>query len=56
MKDTTDTDHDLLIRIDERLIKLDTCFTNHLRHHFMVTMAMLTALLGLTMAFILMVI
>jgi len=39
------TDHDLLIRIDERVSKLDRCMTNHLRHHWVVTTAALTALL-----------
>ena len=37
------TDHDLLIRIDERVSKLDRCMTNHLRHHWMVTLAALAA-------------
>jgi len=39
------TDHDLLIRIDERVSKLDRCMSNHLRHHWVVTAAALTALL-----------
>jgi len=39
------SDHDLLIRIDERVSKLDRCMTNHLRHHWVVTAAALTALL-----------
>ena len=39
------TDHDLLIRIDERVSKLDRCMTNHLKHHWVVTAAALTALL-----------
>ena len=39
------TDHDLLIRIDERVQKLDRCMSNHLRHHWVVTAAALTALL-----------
>jgi len=38
------TDHDLLIRIDERVRKLDRCMVNHLRQHWMVTLAALTAL------------
>ena len=37
------SDHDLLIRIDERVNKLDRCMTNHLRHHWVVTTAALTA-------------
>ena len=39
------SDHDLLIRIDERVRKLDRCMSNHLRHHWVVTAAALTALL-----------
>ena len=27
------TDHDLLVRIDERVQKLDKCITEHLRDH-----------------------
>lgn len=38
------SDHDLLIRIDERVNKLRTCMTNHLRHHWAITILMLTAL------------
>ena len=37
------SDHDLLIRIDERVSKLDRCMTNHLRHHWVVTVAAVTA-------------
>ena len=40
------TDHDLLIRIDERVRKLARCMTNHLRHHWIITVAALTALFG----------
>ena len=40
------TDHDLLIRIDERVQKLDRCMTNHLRHHWAVTMLALGAVLS----------
>jgi uncharacterized membrane protein len=39
------TDHDLLIRIDERVAKLDRCMTNHLAHHWAVSMAVLGAVL-----------
>lgn len=46
-KNTIDTDHDLLIRIDERLIKVDTCLSNHLRHHWAITVVLLTVVLGL---------
>lgn len=38
-------DHDLLIRIDERVTKLDRCMTNHLAHHWGVTLAAVGALL-----------
>ena len=30
-------DHDLLIRIDERTQKLAQCMTNHLAHHWAMT-------------------
>ena len=43
--DRTVSDHDLLIRIDERVQKLDRCMSNHLKHHWVVTAAALTALL-----------
>jgi hypothetical protein len=46
-KNTIDTDHDLLVRIDERLKKVDTCLSNHLKHHFMITMVLLATVLGL---------
>jgi len=39
------TDHDLLIRIDERVAKLDRCITNHLAHHWACTLALLGAVL-----------
>jgi hypothetical protein len=48
------TDHDLLIRIDERVQKLDRCVANHLAHHWAVTLALvgsvLTALASLAIA------
>ena len=40
-------DHDWLIRIDERVQKLDRCFSNHLYHHWTITIALLVAVLGL---------
>jgi hypothetical protein len=40
------TDHDLLIRIDERVGKLDRCMTNHLAHHWAVSVAVLGAVLA----------
>jgi hypothetical protein len=39
------SDHDLLIRIDERVHKLDRCMTNHLAHHWSVSVAVLGAVL-----------
>ena len=40
-------DHDLLIRIDERTMKLEGCFTNHLKHHWAITLVLLVSILGL---------
>ncbi len=40
------SDHDLLIRIDERLKKVDRCLANHLRHHWRVTVIALTVAAG----------
>jgi len=49
-------DHDLLIGLNEKVEVLDKHFTNHLAHHWAVTIVLLTSLLGLvatvlTMAF-----
>ena len=41
----TVSDHDLLIRIDERVQKLDRCMSNHLAHHWGVSIAVLVAVL-----------
>ena len=38
------SDHDLLIRIDERVEKLDRCMSNHLKHHWAITLAAVGAL------------
>ena len=47
-QDTTNfSDHDLLIRIDERLKKVDMCLNNHLRHHWAITVVLLLTVLGL---------
>ncbi len=47
-KHTTNiNDHDLLIRIDERIKKIDTCLSNHLRHHWAITLVLLVSILGL---------
>jgi len=43
---TEPSDHDLLIRIDERVRKLDRCLTNHLRHHWAVTLLALGAVVS----------
>jgi len=40
------TDHDLLVRIDERVQKIDKCLSNHLSHHWALTLAIATALVG----------
>lgn len=37
------SDHNLLIRIDERVKKIDKCLGNHLKHHFLITVAALSA-------------
>ena len=40
------SDHDLLIRIDERVKKIDRCMGNHLRHHWAITMMAVSAMLA----------
>ncbi len=40
------TDHDLLIRIDERVTKLDRCMSNHFKQHWAILLAAGTAMLG----------
>lgn len=40
------SDHDLLIRIDERVEKLDRCMSNHLKHHRTITLAVIGAFLA----------
>ena len=40
------TDHELLVRIDERVNKIDRCLSNHLAHHWALTLAVGTALVG----------
>jgi len=40
--DTPITDHDLLIRIDERTRKLDKCMANHLATHQRLLVAVIT--------------
>jgi hypothetical protein len=40
------TDHDLLIRIDERTARIDRRLAEHLRHHWAVTLAAVGAVLS----------
>ena len=41
---------ELLIRVDERVDGLTTQFSNHIRHHWMVTIPVLLIALGLLVA------
>ncbi len=43
-------DHDLLVRIDERLLGLQTHFTNHIRHHWLLTVPLIMTVVGLVIA------
>ena len=43
---TFESDHDLLVRIDERVQKLDKCMTNHLSEHWKLTLLALSAALA----------
>ena len=43
-------DHDLLVRIDERTITMSKQFSNHIKHHWMVTIPVLVIALGLLIA------
>ena len=47
------SDHDLLIRIDERVKKLDRCMANHLKHHWAVTLAAVTAVIAAILSWVL---
>jgi hypothetical protein len=40
------SDHDLLVRIDERVKRIDRCLSNHLAHHWALTLVIATALVG----------
>ena len=40
------TDHDLLIRIDERVDKIGHDLSNHLKHHWVLTISLTGALLS----------
>ena len=46
-------DHDLLIRIDERVTKLAEWCTNHTSHHMQYAIAAWISTIGLTVALIL---
>ena len=37
------SDHDLLIRIDERVRKIDGCLRGHLKRHLMITLVAIGA-------------
>jgi hypothetical protein len=46
------TDHDLLLRIDERLETVEKNLTNHLDHHFRYSFYAWTACIGLIITLI----
>lgn len=41
---------ELLIRVDERVYSLTKHFTNHIKHHWMVTVPVIMLVLGLVIA------
>lgn len=41
------TDHDLLILLNEKMNSFQTIMSNHLAHHFVYTLALVTAFLSL---------
>ena len=41
---------ELLVRIDERVCSLTKHFTNHIKHHWIVTVPLLTIIIGLVIA------
>jgi hypothetical protein len=45
VKVKVESDHDILIRMDEKLDGLNTGFTNHLNHHWTITVIALSAAL-----------
>ncbi len=49
------SDHDLLVRLDERVEALTCHLGKHLKHHFAATMAFFTSVLGILAAVILLV-
>ena len=40
-------DHDLLVRIDERVCNLTKHFSNHIKHHWLITVPLLMIITGL---------
>ena len=44
------TDHDLLMRIDERVCTLTKHFSNHIKHHWAVAIPLLMIIVGLVIA------
>lgn len=43
-------DHDLLMRIDERVYSLTKHFSNHIKHHWMMSIPLVMAVVGLVIA------
>jgi len=43
-------DHDLLMRIDERVWGLSKHFSNHIKHHWMMTIPLVMSVIGLVIA------
>jgi len=46
------SDHDLLIRIDERVTNLHACLKDHLKHHWAVTLAAAAAVISAILSWI----
>lgn len=44
------TDHDLLVRMDEKLDELSKQFSNHIKHHWMISIPVIMIALGLLIA------
>ena len=47
------SDRELLIRVDERVNRLDHCMNNHLRHHWAVELTLVAALLTAVLGWVL---
>ena len=41
------SDHDLLTELNVKVDRIESGFSNHLKHHWIITMVLLTSLLGL---------